>query len=95
MKSTGEVMGSSHVFEKPTRRRCSARASTCAAADGVHLRQRQRQTADDRAARRDLQRQGFLINRTSGTREFLEQKRSRVGTGVQVHERNAPTSSTA
>jgi carbamoyl-phosphate synthase large subunit len=91
MKSTGEVMGSSHVFGE-------AYAKALLGA-GVELPRGGTAfiSVNDNDKRptivqlaRDLQRQGFLIIATSGTREFLEQNEVESGLAYKVHETERP-----
>jgi carbamoyl-phosphate synthase large subunit len=91
MKSTGEVMGSSHVFGE-----AYAKALLGAGVDlprggtaFISVNDNDKRPTIVQLAR-DLQRQGFLIIATSGTREFLEQNEVESGLAYKVHETERP-----
>ncbi len=91
MKSTGEVMGSSPTFGE-----AYAKALLGAGVDlprggtaFISVNDNDKRPTIVQLAR-DLQRQGFRVIATSGTREFLEQNDVEAGLAFKVHEPERP-----
>src|SRR5258708_7875083 len=91
MKSTGEVMGSAPTFGE-----AYAKALLGAGIDlpregtaFISVNDNDKRPTIVQLAR-DLQRQGFRVIATSGTREFLEQNDVEAGLAVKVHETERP-----
>jgi carbamoyl-phosphate synthase large subunit len=91
MKSTGEVMGSSPTFGE-----AYAKALLGAGVDlprggtaFISVNDNDKRPTIVQLAR-DLQRQGFRVIATSGTREFLEQNDVEAGAAFKVHEPERP-----